>query len=105
MEATEKAPIVAEDGTSTTEVAANEDGAATGVSNQLHQTSVTPLKGGGDTASRDAGLSDDKPLHQPQTALNEAGEGGSIKSGNGQGPVVSEAMNGLRMLLPRLPWS
>jgi hypothetical protein len=98
LEATEKAPIVAEDGTNTTKAAdtsttsGTTDG--TGVGNQLHQTSVTPLRGGGDTASHDAGLSDDKPLHQPQTALNEAGEAGSTKDGNGSGPVVPDSLNG-----------
>ena len=99
FEATEKAPIVAEDGTSTTgDAAAAEDGA--GVSNQVHQTgftSITPLRGGDEAGSGEAGLSDEHPRHRPQTGLNEAGEAGeagSTKDGNGSDQVVSEGMNG-----------
>ena len=86
-EATELAPIVAEDGTSTTA----EQPAAT---NHGHLTTATPYRGVGGTASRGSGLDDEAPPAAPANDCHGSGGSGSTSDGGSSDQVASEDLDG-----------
>jgi hypothetical protein len=102
LEATGKAPGASESTIDTTAKAA--EGEAEGQSqqdgNQSQQISiisVTPLKGGDDTAARDTDftdLRDERPVSSVSSVSNQYHDTDAIKGGNSQASVASDGVDG-----------